>query len=41
MKEKLDLDKYLQETVVRRYIVTGFLHNIHGEHNERTLGKTS
>lgn len=39
MKEKLDLDKYLQETVVRRYIVTGFLHNIHGEHNERALRK--
>ena len=35
----IDLNKYLQETVVRRYTVKGVLQNIHGEHSERTLGK--
>jgi len=37
--KKLDLNKYLQKTVVNKYFVKGVLQNIHGEHNERTLEK--
>jgi len=39
MGKKLDLNKYLQKTVVKRYFVKGVLQNIHGEHSERKLEK--
>lgn len=32
---EIDLDKYMEETVVRRYEIEGKLYNIHGEHDTR------
>ncbi|RLI47595.1 hypothetical protein DRO69_00140 [Candidatus Bathyarchaeota archaeon] len=34
--KQINLDEYLERTVVRRYEVEGILYNIHGEHATRT-----